>query len=83
MQLNISFDTGGIRSKSTYLKGKIGGQKGRTLKKSDIINIGKANQVLLAIKEKLERVRECTATEQQGVIIRNIFLCKILINSIF
>lgn len=74
---------GGIRSKSAYLYRKIGGQKGRTLKKSDIINIGKANQELLAIKGKLELVRECTATEQQEVIIRNIFLCKILINSVF
>jgi allophanate hydrolase subunit 2 len=74
---------GGIRSKSTYLYRKIGGQKGRPAKKSDIINIDEANQALLAIKEKLELVRECTATEQQEVIIRNIFLCKILINSIF
>ncbi len=72
-QLNTNFDMRGIRSKSTYLYRKIGGQKGRPAKKSDIINIGEANQVLLAIKEKLELVCECTATEQQGVIIRNIF----------
>jgi len=35
-----------LGSKSTYVRGKIGGQKGRPLKKSDIINVGKANQEL-------------------------------------
>lgn len=35
-----------LGSKSTYVRGKIGGQKGRPLKKSDIINVGKANQGL-------------------------------------
>lgn len=44
--------TGGIDvpiilgSKSTYVRGKIGGLKGRSLKKADIINIGKTNQEL-------------------------------------
>jgi len=52
-----------LGSKSTYLRGKIGGQKGRPLKKSDIINIGKANQELQTIKGKLELVCESTATE--------------------
>jgi biotin-dependent carboxylase-like uncharacterized protein len=35
-----------LGSKSTYIRGKIGGLKGRTLKKADIINIGKTNQEL-------------------------------------
>jgi biotin-dependent carboxylase-like uncharacterized protein len=35
-----------LGSKSTYVRGKIGGQKGRPLKKSDIIDIGKPNQEL-------------------------------------
>jgi len=35
-----------LGSKSTYIRGKIGGLKGRPLKKADIINIGKTNQEL-------------------------------------
>lgn len=35
-----------LGSKSTYVRGKIGGLKGRPLKKADIINIGKTNQEL-------------------------------------
>ena len=35
-----------LGSKSTYARGKIGGLKGRPLKKADIINIGKTNQEL-------------------------------------
>jgi len=33
-----------LESKSTYVRGKIGGLKGRPLKKSDTINVGKPNQ---------------------------------------
>ena len=35
-----------LGSKSTYVRGKIGGLKGRPLRKTDIINIGKTNQEL-------------------------------------
>jgi len=35
-----------LGSKSTYVRGKIGGLKGRPLKKADIINISKTNQEL-------------------------------------
>jgi len=55
-----------LGSKSTYLRVKIEEQKGRPLrplKKSDIINIGKANQELQTITGKLELACESTATE--------------------
>ena len=35
-----------LGSKSTYIRGKIGGLKGSPLKKADVINIGKTNQEL-------------------------------------
>jgi len=35
-----------LGSKSTYTRGKIGGLKGRPLKKADVINIGETNQEL-------------------------------------
>ncbi len=59
---------GDITSKSTtYLRGKIGGQKGRPPKKSNIINIGTANQELPTIKGKLELAYESTITEIDSI----------------
>lgn len=52
-----------LGSKSTYLRGKIGGQKGRPLKKSDIINMGKANKELQTITGKLELACESITIE--------------------
>ncbi len=41
-------------SKSTYLRCGIGGQDGRALKKGDVINIGKKNNISLGIIDKIK-----------------------------
>jgi biotin-dependent carboxylase-like uncharacterized protein len=66
--------TGGIDipiilgSKSTYVRGKIGGLKGRPLKKADIINIGKTNQELQNIIERKVPANNLLAYHEENEI---------------
>ena len=57
-----------LRSKSTYVRGKIGGLKGRPLKKADIINIGKTNQELQNIIGRKVSVNNLPAYHRENEI---------------
>ena len=57
-----------LGSKSTYVRGKIGGLKGRPLKKADIINIGKTNQELQNIIGRKVPVNNLPAYNEENEI---------------
>lgn len=57
-----------LGSKSTYGRGKVGGLKGRPLKKSDTINIGKANQELQNIIGRKVSVNNIPTYQEENEI---------------
>jgi len=57
-----------LGSKSTYGRGKVGGLKGRPLKKSDTINIGKTNQELQNIIGRKVSVKNLPAYHEENKV---------------
>ena len=57
-----------LGSKSIYVRGKIGGLKGRPLKEADIINIGKTNQELQNIIGRKVSVKNLPAYHEENTV---------------